>query len=130
METLEQIKKVITDYDKLVVLAKYKTKIMEELDDKFNTARGIEKISFDGEGLVYVTCDDSCRGCYDSKSFSFPLYYLSLNDGELKSVVEKEKIKRVEEEQAKKKQNELKEQQEKENLELQQYQRLKKKFER
>ena len=106
METLEQIKKVITDYDKLVVLAKYKTKIMEELDDKFNTARGIEKISFDGEGLVYVTCDDSCRGCYDSKSF------------------------RVEEEQAKKKQNELKEQQEKENLELQQYQRLKKKFER
>ena len=102
---------------------------MEELDNQFNTARGIEDISFDEEGSVYVRCDDSCRGCYDSTSFSFPLNYLSLNDDELKSVIEQAKAKRIEEERVKKEQKELKEQQDKEKRELEQYKKLKEKFE-
>jgi hypothetical protein len=129
MENLEQIKEVINNYDKLIALAETKIKIMEEIDNKYNTARGIESIDFYSDSDVSVSCDDSCRGCYDSLSFSFPLIYLSLSDDELKSVVEQNKVKRIEEERLKKEQKELKEQNEKEQRDLEQYKKLKEKFE-
>jgi len=129
MENLEQIKEVISNYDKLIALAKTKIKIMEEIDDKYNTARGIESIEFYNDNDVSVSCDDTCRGCYDSLSFSFPLSYLSLNDDELKIAVAEGKSKRDEEERLKKEEKELKEQKDKEQRELEQYKKLKQKFE-
>ncbi len=129
MENLEQIKEVISNYDKLIALVKTKIKIMEEIDNKYNTARGIESVDFYSDSDVSVSCDDSCRGCYDSLSFSFPLSYLSLSDDELKAVVEQDKAKRVEEERLKKEEKELKELKDKEQRELEQYKKLKQKFE-
>ena len=128
MKTLEEIKEVINNYDKLIVLAKAKIKIMKEIDSNYNTAKGIEEISFDDE-IVYVQCDNSCRGCYDSMDFSFPLNYLSLNDDELKKSVEQEKTNRLAEEAAEKERKKLKEEQDKEKREFEQYQKLKEKFE-
>lgn len=98
---LEQIKEIINQYEELNKLARQKIAIMEEHDyDVYNTAKGIEEISFEDE-IVYVRCDDSCMGCYDFLSFSFPLSLLALNDEEL--AVE---IKRREEEREQKKKEE------------------------
>ena len=64
---LEQINELIINYNKLIDLAKSKIKVIEGIDSQYNTARGIEEISFDIDAkTVYVKCDDSCRGCYDS----------------------------------------------------------------
>jgi hypothetical protein len=129
MGNLEQIKEVISNYGKLIELAESKIKIMEEIDNKYNTAKGIERVNFYGDSDVSVSCDDSCMGCYDSLSFSFPLSYLSLRDDELKVVVEQDKAKRIEQEKQKKEQKQIKEQEDKEQRELEQYKKLKDKFE-
>lgn len=125
---LEQINDVINNYDKLVELVHEKIKILEESDNKYNTAKGIESTSF-GDGVVYVTCDDTCMGCYDYFSFSFPLNFLTLSDDDLKKVVEQEKKDRIEKERVEKEKKKQKEKIESEQRELEQYQKLKAKFE-
>lgn len=127
--TQEQIKEVITNYDKLIELVKSKVAIMSEIDNKYHTARGIESIDFYSDDDVSVTYDDSCRGCYDSSSFSFPLHYLSIADEDLKLVVQTVLTERLEEERIKKELNQKKEQVDKEQKERQQYLKLKEKFE-
>lgn len=128
MKNIEQIKEIISNYDKLIELAKNKISIMEDIDDKYNTARGIETINFYGENDVSVSCDDSCMGCYDTLGFSFPLSYLALSDDELKEVVLKAKQEREKAELIKEEQQKEKEKQEKEKRELALYNSLKQKF--
>lgn len=129
MENLEQIKEVINNYDNLITLVKAKIKVIEKIDIKYNTSRGIEGICFSSDNKVSVTCDDSFMGCYDSLSFNFPLEYLTLSDDELILVVTKAKKDRVANEKLIKQQKELKEQKDKEQRELEQYEKLKQKFE-
>lgn len=127
---LEQINELIINYNKLIDLAKSKIKVIEGIDSQYNTARGIEEISFDIDTkTVYVKCDDSCRGCYDSLSFEFPIEWLSKTDLELweivKSAMESRKAKaRLDAEEKKNK-----EKIEAEQRELEQYKRLREKFE-
>jgi len=121
---LEQINEIIANYDKLYALAESKIEVIEKLDSQYNTARGIEEISFDGD-VVWVKCDDSCKGCYDSLSFTFPIAWLSKTDAELEElVVIQRELKSEKERKAKEK-----EKKEAEQRELEQYQRLKAKFE-
>ena len=125
---IEYINEIIANYDKLYALAEYKIKVIEQLDDQYHTARGIEKISFDGD-IVWVQCDDSCRGCYDSLSFEFPIAWLSKTDAELEELVVIERELKAEKKRKDKEEKQLKEKKESEQRELEQYQRLKAKFE-
>lgn len=128
--TLEQIKQTISNYDELINLATDKIKLMGSLDSIYDTARGIEEISFDGDDIVHVRYDTTCYGCYDCDCFSFPLSYLSLDDSELKVAIEQDKIKRIENEQLIKDENEFKERIDKEKRELKLYKQLKEKFDK
>lgn len=125
---LEQINEIIANYDKLYALAKYKIEVIEKFDSQYNTARGIEEISFDGD-VVWVKCDDSCRGCYDSLSFTFPIAWLSKTDAELEEFVVIQRELKAEKERKAKEEKQLKEKKEAEQRELEQYKRLKAKFE-
>jgi len=129
MKNLKQIKSTLKDYEEIISLAKEKIKILEEIyPSMFNTAKGIEDINFYDE-TVHVTCDDSCRGCYDSTSFKFPLNYLTLSDNDLRYVVEKLKNnilnKKIQDDINKSKIEEEK----KEKIELDLFKRLKEKYE-
>lgn len=80
---LVEIQITIAKYQELEKLARQKIAIMEKHDYRaYGTARGIERISFDDE-LVYVVCDDTCLGHYDTLSFEFPVSLLALGDEEL-----------------------------------------------
>ena len=125
---LEQINEIITNYDKLYALAKSKIEVIEKLDSQYNTARGIEDISF-YDDVVSVTCDDTCMGCYDSLSFAFPIAWLSKTDAELEELVVIQREFKAEKERKRKEEKQLKEKKEAEQRELEQYQRLKAKFE-
>ncbi len=125
---LEQIEEIITNYDKLLDLTKSKIGVMEKLDPQYNTARGIEEISFDGD-VVCVKCDDSCRGCYDSLSFTFPIAWLSKTDEELGELIMIQRELKAEKERKAKEEKQFKEKKEAEQRELEQYQKLKAKFE-
>jgi len=127
---LEEINEIIANYDKLNSLTESKIKIMERLDSKYHTAKGIEEISFSmDEGDVWVECDNSCRGSYDSSSFSFPIAWLAKTDAELAELIVKEKELNEEKVRKIKEEKELKEKKETEERELKQYQKLKAKFE-
>lgn len=125
---LKQIKEIITNYDKLYALAESKIKVIEKLDSQYNTARGVEEISFDGD-VVWVKCDDSCRGYYSSLSFTFPIDWLSKTDAELEELVVIARELKLEKERKAKEEKQLKEKKEAEKRELEQYQKLKAKFE-
>lgn len=127
--TLQQIENIIAQYNSLVELTNNKINILEQHDrEKYNTARGIEEMSFDKD-CVWVKCDDSCRGCYDSLSFSFPTKWLALDDQELEKVVIMERELRIAKEFEAEKQKVSKEEQETRRKEFEQYQLLKQKFE-
>lgn len=83
---IEQINEIIANYDKLCALAKSKIEVIEKFDSQYNTARGIEEITFYGD-VVWVKRDDSCRGCYNSSLFTFPIAWLSKTDAELEDIV-------------------------------------------
>lgn len=126
---LEQIKEIIYNYEKLYELASEKIKIIEKLDAEYTTSRGIEDISF-YDDVVSVTCDDTCRGCYDTRYFNFPIAWLSKTDAELEELVVVQKELKAEKERKRKEEKQLKEKKEAEQRELEQYQRLKAKFEK
>lgn len=126
---LEKINSIISDYNELFALAKSKIKVIEKLDNQYNTARGIEEISFDGD-VVWVKCDISYRGCYDSLWFTFPIAWLSKTDAELEELVVIARELKAEKERKAKEEKELKENKEKEQREFEQYQKLKEKFEK
>lgn len=126
---IEQINSIISNYNDLVTLAKLKIEVIEKLDNQYNTAKGIEKISFDGD-FVWVECDDSSMGWYDSLSFTFPIIWLSKTDAELEQLVIIARELKAEKERKNKEEKQFKEKEEAEQRELKQYQRLKAKFER
>jgi len=128
METLEQINEVIKNYNDLQALVEEKVAILEIIDNKYNTAKGIEEIKFEDDN-VYVTCDNTCMGCYDSLSFSFPLVYLTLSDEKLKEVAKADMLNRIEKQRIENEQKDLKEKQKTEEYEKEQYLKLKAKFE-
>lgn len=129
MENLEQAKEAISNYNKLIELAKAKIEVMEKIDcNAYNTARGIESINFYGDTSVSVTCDNSFRGCSDSFSFEFPLSYLFLSNGELKIVVEQDKVERLENERLQQQDKIQKDKAWQEKREREQFEKLKLKF--
>jgi hypothetical protein len=125
---LQQIQNTINDYDKLIDLAKSKIKVIENLDDKYTAARGIEEISFE-EDIVSVRCDDTVCGCYESYNFSFPLEWLSKTDDELKELVVKEREIRLEKQRKAEEEKQKQDAEKYEELEKEQYLRLKAKYE-
>lgn len=125
---LEEIKDIIDNYEKLYQLATSKIEVLEKLDSHYSTLRGIENISF-YDDVVSVSCDNSCMGCYDTHSFSFPIIWLSKTDSELEEIVIIQKEFNAENKRKLKEEKELKEKQEKEQRQLEQYQLLKAKFE-
>lgn len=121
----EQIINTIEQYHTLLEYTEKVINRLEALSPKlYTTSRGVEKIQFD-KHLVWVTCDDTCRGCYDSYSFSFPISYLSMTDEQLLLEIEKTLIS-IEKNKA-----EIKERKEKEqrDYEREQYEKLKAKYE-
>lgn len=126
---LEQINEIISNYDKLVVLAKEKIKFLESLDSQYRTARGIESISFENE-YVEVKCDDSCRGCYDTYYFSFPILFLSKSNEELEQIIIDLREVKEERERRQKEAEKRKQEDAKEKSDFTLYQKLKEKFEK
>lgn len=124
----ERIIEIISNYNELIKLVKSKVAILEELDTKYNTSRGIEDITFTTD-TVNVMCDDSSMGCSDYLSFSFPIDWLSKTDLELKELIENER--ELEKEMRRKKEEDMRLRIEKETKErdFKEYQRLKAKFE-
>ena len=125
---IEEIQKIIDEYNNLILLTKSKIEIISEVDLKYDIARGIENISF-SNGFVTVICDDTCMSCYDTKTFDFPILWLSKDDMELKTIVFTDMTLRQEKARKKQEEKVLLEQQNIEKMELEEYQRLKVKFE-
>ena len=125
---LKEIKEIVNRYEELCQLAIEKIKMIEKLDSEYTTSRGIEDISF-YDDLVSVTCDNTCRGCYDIRSFNFPITWLSKTDAELEEIVVIRRELKAEKERKAKEEKQLKEKKEIEQRELEQYKRLKAKFE-
>lgn len=125
---LKEIKEIVNNYEKLYQLATEKIKVIEKLDSEYTTSRGIEDISF-YDAVVSVTCDDTCMGCYDTRSFNFPIAWLSKTDAELEEIVAIHRELKAEKERKAKEEKQLKEKKEAEQRELEQYKRLKAKFE-
>lgn len=86
---IEKINTIFKDYDNLLELVYNVIKVLESTNrDKYNTSKGVENIEFDNyKDRVYVTCDDSFRGCYDTISFSFPIEWLTKSELELTKLV-------------------------------------------
>lgn len=125
---LKEIKEIVNNYEKLCQLAIEKIKVIEKLDSEYNTSRGVEDISF-CDDVVSVTCDDTCMGCYDTRTFSFPIAWLAKTDVELEEIVMIDRKLKEENERKAKEEKQLKEKKEAEEREVEQYKRLKAKFE-
>jgi predicted Fe-S protein YdhL (DUF1289 family) len=125
---LKEIKEIVNNYEKLYQLATEKIKVIEKLDSEYTTSRGIEDISF-YDDVVSVTCDDTCLGCYDTRSFNFPIAWLSKTDAELEEIVAIHRELKAEKERKAKEEKQLKKKKEAEQREFEQYKRLRAKFE-
>ena len=125
---IEQINKILSDYNELISLVKSKVSVLEPLDSRYNTCRGIEEIIIE-EGSVTVRCNDSFRGCYDTVSFDFPLEWLTIPDNELEEMVKTEKENLIRKEIEELERREQKKQQEENQREFEKYLALKAKFE-
>lgn len=125
---IQQIKEIISNYNKLHELAKSKINVIGNLDRLYSTARGIEQISFDDE-TVYVVCDDSCMGDHDHYYFNFPVDWLSKTDEELVEIVTASREARLQAERKVKEDRELQRKKEVEQQELEQLRKLKQKYE-
>lgn len=124
---IEEIKEVISNHEKLYEVATDKIAFISKLDPEYNTGRGIEDISF-YEYSVSVICNDTCTGCHDTHSFSFPTIWLTKTDSELEEIVVAEKELREEKSRQLKEQTELENKRKKDEQDLKEYNRLKSKF--
>ena len=123
-----EIQEIISNYSKLKELTRSKIEVIQKYDSEFSTLRGIENIRYYDE-LVGVACDNTCRGCYDSHYFTFPVEWLTIQDSDLEKVVTDNKKLRMEAELNKKLERQKKIEEEKEKKEREEYEKLKKKFE-
>ena len=127
MKTLEEIKTVIEEYDKLITLVKEKIAQLEMLDGKkYDIGRYIDEIDLDAKsGKVNVRCyNDYMSG------FSFPLSFLIMTNDELNKTVVQERNDRLEQKRIELEQAELKAKETKEAKERALYESLKAKFEK
>lgn len=126
-----EIKRIVSEYDNLYLLAEEVCEKLNKLDgDVYNTGRYIDDISFVvDEEKVCVSCDNSYRGCDDDTFFSFPMSFLSMTDEELEKGVLVEKQRREEEEKIRREKEQEEQRLDHERRERLQYERLKKKFE-
>lgn len=83
----EIILQIINEYKELYSYAEKFSKFLSTLSNKYDNYRGVENIIFDGNEVV-VTVDDTCRGCWSTHSFSFPMEWLSMTEDEVKNQIE------------------------------------------
>ena len=124
---IEEINNIITKYDNLISLIKKTVKSMENIDNYYDTDNYIQTIDFE-KNKVVITCNDNRCGYIEHYYIEFPIYFLTLNDDELKKAVESEKEIRIEKEKKEKEEKILKEKKKMEEKELEDYKRLKAKF--
>lgn len=126
---IEEIKKILGDYQKLIDLVHHKVMILERNDfQQYNTYRGIETIDFEDDNVL-VICDDTCFGVYDTNSFRFPLKYITMEDDELIKTVLLDKEARLENDKKLAEENKIKQEELEKQRELDLYKKLKNKFE-
>lgn len=129
MYNLESVRQVIALYLRILEQAKSQITILEKLDyEKYSTFRGIEEITFN-DGLVNVKCDDTCRGCYDTHYFDFPLEWMDKSEEELSIILKEAREKEEETKRKAQEEKKAKEEKEREQREMETYLRLKEKFE-
>ena len=126
---LNEINKVIADYDRLIQIVESKVAVIEKLDSIYHTARGIDKVYFEND-RVYVHCDNSFRGFTDTLYFDFPILWLTKSDKELEKLVIDERNAREKKKREMNARKELEDNARKEQLELEQYLKLKSKYEK
>jgi DNA-binding transcriptional MerR regulator len=128
MKTTEEIKSIIEAYNELNNLVVEKIEVLKKFDPcYYDTSRGVENISF-YDDTVHIICDDFYFGCNSTEHFCFPLSYLSMDENDLKTVVQQDKEKREELNKKLKEQKENREKEEERIRELNEYNRLKQKF--
>jgi len=126
---IQEIQEIVEKYNELQEHSETVIAKLTKLDSKeYDISRGIEEISID-LNFVYVTCDNTYRGCVDTIYFKFPISYLSMDDDELKNTVIEMKERREEKKRIEKEIAEKEERIKREERERQQYESLKKKFE-
>lgn len=119
---IEQIKEILSSYEKLKDLAYDKLRILKSFDfEKYYTGNGVDELSID-DTTVYVRFEEY-QNSYDS--FTFPTSWLCLSDDELAKIVTEEKSLRLQKEADKVSKIEK----DKEAKEFAEYQKLKAKFE-
>jgi hypothetical protein len=122
---IEQINKIISDYNQLIIQVKRTIWKLEKLDrGEYNTARGIETIDFN-DNTILVTCNDSYSGCMDYTCFEFPIIWITKTDEELTELVTIAQELRREKERIRQAERDAKVRLEKEQKELNEYNRLK-----
>lgn len=124
---LKEINHIISEYEKLHTLTVSKIQIMEQVDGRYSTRKGIEQISYE-DGYVNVSCDDTCMGCYDSHSFGFPVEWLTLSDEELTTTIQDFKKAKEKEIEDKKEQEKRRALEAHEKREIAEFERLNRKF--
>jgi hypothetical protein len=131
--TQEQIKSFIDCYEPMMEFIEKTIEKLQQVDfEVYRTGRGIEHSYIDtwnGRTDVHITYDDSCMGCYDQDSTSFPAEWLLLSDEELIKAATKERDERRRVEKEKAAAKTAKEKADKEAKEREQYEKLKAKFE-
>ena len=125
---LNEINKIIADYDNLIKIVESKVVVLEKLDFKYCTARGIDDIFFEND-RVCVRCDNSFMGCADTLYFDFPIQWLTKSDDELKQLVIDERDAREKKEREIEERKLLEENKRREQFEHEQYLKLKLKYE-
>ena len=125
----EEIKSIMGVYENLIEFVKAKAKVLSGTNSKYCIYKGINSIYFEDD-KVYVECDDSTCGTYETSTFSFPIEWLSMEDSELVSHVlgeRKRELKRIAEITAERL---LKVEKQKEQSQFELYKQLKAKFEK
>ena len=121
---LQEINKIIHEYDRLINIVKSKINLISFLDSEYSTYSEIEQILFSNSNVV-VICNSHNMGYNSTETFEFPIKWLVESEENLESIVLNAKELRVQQEKLKEKelatQKELKEKYE--------YERLRKKFE-
>lgn len=126
---IEEINKTIENYEALEELVKSTIDIIKQLDNYYDTDRGVMHIEF-FKSNVHIEYDTSRMGCYSSDYFSFPIEWLSLSTDELRKVVLDAKEYREAEKRRIDEQEKLLKQKEVEERELKTYLKLKEKFDK
>lgn len=121
---LQEINKIIHEYDRLINIVKSKINLISFLDSEYSTYSEIEQILFSNSNVV-VICNSHNMGYNSTETFEFPIKWLVESEENLESIVLNAKELRVQQKKLKEKELATK----KELKEKYEYERLRKKFE-